>query len=228
MAKQVRSLRVVMGDERSGRYVRTLKKEGYAFRHAGDGGTRRDERGAASSASRWRCGRSSISRPEADWDRPPDRPPPPFDQSLHIRGCAESEWPLSTRAGPGPGVDIVPNLRFATVELLTGPRLHYAEQGAADGEPIVFLHGWPDSWFSFSRVIALLPHGFMHSFWISVGLGTQSVPMVATVSLTSPLMPLHFSMPPPSTEPPSWGTHLEVSSPDTLLSLIPNESPAWY
>lgn len=55
------------------------------------------------------------------------------------------------------------NFRFATVELLTGPRLHYAEQGAADGEPIVFLHGWPDSWFSFSRVIALLPQ-WLHAF----------------------------------------------------------------
>lgn len=31
VAKQVRSLRMVMGDERSGRYMRTLKKQGYAF-----------------------------------------------------------------------------------------------------------------------------------------------------------------------------------------------------
>jgi DNA-binding winged helix-turn-helix (wHTH) protein len=31
LAKQVRALRVAMGDERSGRYIRTLKKEGYAF-----------------------------------------------------------------------------------------------------------------------------------------------------------------------------------------------------
>jgi pimeloyl-ACP methyl ester carboxylesterase len=37
----------------------------------------------------------------------------------------------------------------------TGPRLHYAERG--HGEPIVFLHGWPDSWFSFSRVLERLP-----------------------------------------------------------------------
>ena len=47
------------------------------------------------------------------------------------------------------------DLRFSTVRLATGPRLHYAEQGDVDGEPIVLLHGWPDSWFSFSRV---LPH----------------------------------------------------------------------
>lgn len=53
-------------------------------------------------------------------------------------------------------------LRFATAHLSTGPRLHYAELGAA-GEPIVLLHGWPDSWFSFSRVMPLLP-GWVHAY----------------------------------------------------------------
>jgi pimeloyl-ACP methyl ester carboxylesterase len=55
------------------------------------------------------------------------------------------------------------HLRFATVQLATGPRLHYAEQGDVDGNPIVFLHGWPDSWFSFSRVLSLLPQQ-LHAF----------------------------------------------------------------
>ena len=50
-----------------------------------------------------------------------------------------------------------PAARFANVRLKTGPRLHYAEFGNPDGEPVVFLHGWPDSWFSFSRVLPLLP-----------------------------------------------------------------------
>jgi len=54
-------------------------------------------------------------------------------------------------------------LRFATAQLSTGPRIHYAEQGDATGEPIVFLHGWPDSWFSFSRVLSLLPPG-LHAY----------------------------------------------------------------
>jgi non-heme chloroperoxidase len=55
-------------------------------------------------------------------------------------------------------------MRFETTRLATGPRLHYAEQGDPDGRPIVFLHGWPDSWFSFSRVTLLLPprlHAFL-------------------------------------------------------------------
>jgi non-heme chloroperoxidase len=50
-----------------------------------------------------------------------------------------------------------PNFRFAKVRLETGPRIHYAEWGNPDGEPVVLLHGWPDSWFSFSRVMPLLP-----------------------------------------------------------------------
>jgi non-heme chloroperoxidase len=50
----------------------------------------------------------------------------------------------------------VTGFRFATVRLATGPRLYYAEHGDPGGEPIIFLHGWPDSWFSFSRVVPLL------------------------------------------------------------------------
>ena len=41
--------------------------------------------------------------------------------------------------------------------LESAPRLHYVESGNPDGQPVVFLHGWPDSWFSFSRVLPLLP-----------------------------------------------------------------------
>jgi pimeloyl-ACP methyl ester carboxylesterase len=48
-------------------------------------------------------------------------------------------------------------LRFDKVLLSTGPRLHYAEEGAPDGEGVVFLHGWPDSWFTFSLVLPMLP-----------------------------------------------------------------------
>jgi non-heme chloroperoxidase len=43
--------------------------------------------------------------------------------------------------------------------LSNGPRLHYVERGEG-GDAIVFLHGWPDSWFSFSRVAELMPVGY--------------------------------------------------------------------
>ena len=49
------------------------------------------------------------------------------------------------------------DVRFGDAALTTGIRVHYAEHGDASGAPILFLHGWPDSWFSFSRVLASLP-----------------------------------------------------------------------
>ena len=48
-------------------------------------------------------------------------------------------------------------MRFDRVRLSTGPELHYAEQGPAGAAPVVLLHGWPDSWFTYSRILPLLP-----------------------------------------------------------------------
>jgi non-heme chloroperoxidase len=53
-----------------------------------------------------------------------------------------------------------PSLRFADVNLTTGLRVRYAEQGRPDGHPIILLHGYTDSWFSFSRVLPLLPASY--------------------------------------------------------------------
>jgi pimeloyl-ACP methyl ester carboxylesterase len=46
--------------------------------------------------------------------------------------------------------------KFGEVNLKTGIRMRYAEQGAADGEPLILIHGFTDSWFSYSRVLPLL------------------------------------------------------------------------
>ena len=54
-------------------------------------------------------------------------------------------------------------VQFATTPLSTGPRLHYAERGDPTGEAIVMLHGYSDSWFSFSRVLPLLSPEY-HTF----------------------------------------------------------------
>ena len=51
----------------------------------------------------------------------------------------------------------VARLRHHEVRLATGPRLHWVEHGDPGAEPILFLHGWPDSWFTYSRVLPLLP-----------------------------------------------------------------------
>src|ERR687890_1913750 len=55
------------------------------------------------------------------------------------------------------------DVEFATIQLATGVRLHYAERGDEVGEAIVFLHGYSDSWYSFSRVLPLLSPEY-HAF----------------------------------------------------------------
>jgi non-heme chloroperoxidase len=62
------------------------------------------------------------------------------------------------------------------VTLSTGVRMEYAEHGAADGVPVVFLHGVTDSWHSFERVLPLLP-ATIHAFAVSQrGHGDSSRP----------------------------------------------------
>lgn len=46
--------------------------------------------------------------------------------------------------------------RFGEVRLSTGITMHYAEQGDAGATPMILLHGYGDSWFSFSRVLTPL------------------------------------------------------------------------
>jgi pimeloyl-ACP methyl ester carboxylesterase len=44
-----------------------------------------------------------------------------------------------------------------SIELPTGVRVEYAEHGRADGDPVLFLHGYGDSWRSFEQILPLLP-----------------------------------------------------------------------
>ena len=53
--------------------------------------------------------------------------------------------------------DFAPPISFADVTLAKGVRLHYAHQGPQSGPAVVLLHGFSDSWFSFSRIMPLLP-----------------------------------------------------------------------
>jgi pimeloyl-ACP methyl ester carboxylesterase len=50
---------------------------------------------------------------------------------------------------------MVPTLN--AVELPTGVRLPYVEQGDERGTPVIFLHGYPDSWFAVSTMLPYLP-----------------------------------------------------------------------
>lgn len=47
-------------------------------------------------------------------------------------------------------------LSATTVALPTGVGLHVVEQGDPDGIPVILLHGYSDTWYSFSRVLPLL------------------------------------------------------------------------
>jgi pimeloyl-ACP methyl ester carboxylesterase len=49
------------------------------------------------------------------------------------------------------------DLRFAKHRLPSGLRLHVAEQGPEDGRAVLMLHGYSDSWVSYSRILPLLP-----------------------------------------------------------------------
>ena len=49
------------------------------------------------------------------------------------------------------------HIRFGVVHLATGIRMHYAEQGDSTGKPLILLHGYSDSWFSFSTVLPHIP-----------------------------------------------------------------------
>lgn len=49
-----------------------------------------------------------------------------------------------------------PLVRHADLRLATGVRLHYVEQGNANGPTVILLHGYSDSWVSYTRVLPLL------------------------------------------------------------------------
>lgn len=56
-------------------------------------------------------------------------------------------------------------------------RLHYAEQGSPAGEPVIFLHGYTDSWHSYETVLKHLPLT-VHAFALSQrGHGNSEKPL---------------------------------------------------
>jgi non-heme chloroperoxidase len=48
------------------------------------------------------------------------------------------------------------DVQFSTVQLKTGLRMRYAVKGNPSGTPIILLHGYGDSWFSYSPILPLL------------------------------------------------------------------------
>ena len=64
-------------------------------------------------------------------------------------GVADTEARQSDPATPG--------IRLTRLQLSTGVALQVAETGPGDAEPVLFPHGYPDSWFSYTPVLGRLP-----------------------------------------------------------------------
>jgi pimeloyl-ACP methyl ester carboxylesterase/tetratricopeptide (TPR) repeat protein len=59
----------------------------------------------------------------------------------------------ASAAAPSPSPAAV---QFSSVLLKTGVRLRYAYQGDPNGIPVIMLHGYTDSWFSYSAILPLM------------------------------------------------------------------------
>jgi len=64
-----------------------------------------------------------------------------------------------------------------TVELPNQVKLQYVEQGNSSGFPLVLLHGYTDSWYSFERVLAHLPKSIRAFALTQRGHGDASRPV---------------------------------------------------
>lgn len=69
---------------------------------------------------------------------------------------AAQPGPAAAAAGTPPAARAV---RHGRIRLATGVELHVAEAGPADGVPVLLLHGYTDSWYSWSPVLERLPAG---------------------------------------------------------------------
>jgi hypothetical protein len=118
-------------------------------------------------------------------------------------------------------------LRFATARLASGPRVHYGEQGDPGGEAIVFLPAYTDSWFSYSRVLPLLPRATTPSPWTSVATATPSGRPAVTALRTSP--PTWWpSWMPSGSSVPAWSAIRGAAlSPGEWQNSSLSASPGW-
>ena len=74
------------------------------------------------------------------------------DTKLSVEGLLGVQAKPATAAVYRPASDV----RFSNIALRTGVRLRYAYQGDASGEPVILLHGYTDSWVSYSTVLPLI------------------------------------------------------------------------
>lgn len=88
-----------------------------------------------------------------------------LEHALRAQGRAEDAKAVSERLAEAwkdadvPSLPPEPGVRFRQSVLPTGARIHWAEAGRPTGTPVILLHGYSDSWFSWSRVLPVLPAG---------------------------------------------------------------------
>lgn len=63
---------------------------------------------------------------------------------------------VTTNPATGAVTDRPADVQFSSVLLKTGVRLRYAYKGDPAGTPVIMLHGFTDSWFSFTPILPLL------------------------------------------------------------------------
>jgi pimeloyl-ACP methyl ester carboxylesterase len=68
-------------------------------------------------------------------------------------------------------------VQFSSLILKTGVRLHYAYKGDPSGTPVIMLHGYTDSWLSFSPVLPLLDNKYRVYILDQRGHGDSDRPM---------------------------------------------------
>src|SRR5215510_5033689 len=88
----------------------------------------------------------------------PQYPSRENERAKQARRQAKKETPSGSQSAPADVEELstgshMPSLRFADARLTTGVRLRYAEGGDPAGRPIMLLHGYTDSWFSFTRAL---------------------------------------------------------------------------
>lgn len=77
-----------------------------------------------------------------------------FDPSRHAPLCSGSEVPLSENYDAATADDAAFNAEFKHCFLtVNGVQMHAVEGGKRGGPVAVMLHGWPQSWFEFKRLL---------------------------------------------------------------------------
>ncbi|HEX2204013.1 MAG TPA: alpha/beta hydrolase [Longimicrobium sp.] len=108
-----------------------------------------------------------------------------FGLGLAVTACADAtEPPLAANLPAARDVESAPGRAPAVSEITlpNGVRLEYAEGGKPGGEPVIMLHGYTDSGYSFSRVLPRLNPN-LHAFSLSQrGHGDSDRPLTGYAS----------------------------------------------